>query len=218
MAASVDIRVGSHAMLAFGERGLFWPKHRRLLIADLHLGKGDEFRRAGIALPSGGTSLDLDRLSGLIEASGAREVWVLGDFLHGSADSAQWRSGWAAWRRLNRALRVGVLAGNHDRALAAAGLDVDLLGTTVDEEGLAFRHVPTPLPQVHVVCGHLHPVVRLPGLRGRWPIFWQRDAMTILPAFSRFSGGFLVEPAPHESYVACVHGEVALAQADSDAS
>jgi uncharacterized protein len=214
MASSADIRVGDHAMLAFGERGLFWPKHRRLLIADLHLGKGDEFRRAGIALPSGGTALDLDRLSQLIEDSGARELWVLGDFLHGSADSPQWRAAWTTWRGANAALRIGVLAGNHDRALATAGLDIDLLGTAVDEEGLAFRHQPVRLAQRHVVCGHLHPVVALPGLRGRWPIFWQREAMTILPAFSRFSGGLLVEPGPRESYVACVHGELALSRAD----
>ncbi|HXH01105.1 MAG TPA: hypothetical protein VNI56_02790, partial [Xanthomonadaceae bacterium] len=48
-----------------GERALHWPRRQRLLIADLHLGKADLFRRAGIGLPRGGTSRDLQRLSAL---------------------------------------------------------------------------------------------------------------------------------------------------------
>jgi hypothetical protein len=47
-----------------GARALYWPARRALLIADLHLGKADVFRRAGIALPSGGTGEDLQRLQG----------------------------------------------------------------------------------------------------------------------------------------------------------
>ena len=38
------------------DRALYWPARGRLLIADLHLGKGDVFRRAGIAVPRGGTA------------------------------------------------------------------------------------------------------------------------------------------------------------------
>ena len=48
------LRAGESLVL-LGERALYWPTRQALLIADLHLGKADVFRRAGIALPSGGT-------------------------------------------------------------------------------------------------------------------------------------------------------------------
>jgi metallophosphoesterase superfamily enzyme len=43
-----------------------------------------------------------------------------------------------------------------------------------------------------VICGHLHPVMRLPRLAGRWPTFILEPQQTILPAFSEFTGGYEV--------------------------
>ena len=61
MAADLSLRLAGEQMLLCGERALYWPRQRWLLLADLHLGKGDAFRRAGIALPRGGTGHDLAR-------------------------------------------------------------------------------------------------------------------------------------------------------------
>lgn len=208
MADRLHCTLAGEPMQLFADRALYWPARRRLFVADLHLGKGDAFRSAGIALPSGGTLHDLARISVLVDASGATSLWVLGDFLHAAATERRWREGWEAWRARHPDLEFAVLAGNHDRALGALGLDVALPGAAVDDGPFALRHAPEPRASRHVLCGHLHPTLRLPGLPGRWPAYWLRGHDTVLPAFSRFTGGRTPECVPGQRLVACVHGEL----------
>jgi DNA ligase-associated metallophosphoesterase len=189
---------------------LYWPARRRLLIADLHLGKADVFRHAGIALPSGGTQHDLTRLETLLDETGAGELWILGDVLHGPALQSQWRESWKPWRVRHKEVRVVALAGNHDRALAKAGLDIELAGALVEDGPFALRHDPVPHPDLHVLCGHVHPLAELPDLRRRWPAFWLRERMTLLPAFSAFTAGVAPPLSANERLVACVEGEAIM--------
>ncbi len=81
-AAELELRIADEPMRLYADRALYWPARQRRLIADLHLGKSDIFRRAGIAAAHGGTAHDLARLGLLIAHSGARELWILGDVLH----------------------------------------------------------------------------------------------------------------------------------------
>jgi uncharacterized protein len=208
MPDSIELIIGGHPMLALAQRALFWPARSRLILSDLHLGKADTFRRHGMALPAGGTTLDLERLSALAASTGAREVWVLGDFLHGAIEPQSWRGQWQAWRDAHAMLQIRVLTGNHDAALRAASLAVEMLGPAVDDAGLAFRHAPESVASHHVVCGHLHPATRLPMLPGRWPVFWLKPQQTVLPAFSLFTGGMPIEIADDEDFVACVDTEI----------
>lgn len=210
MPASVRVLLGGEPMALLGDRALLWPARGRLLLADLHLGKADIFRRNGIGLPRGGTRHDLDRIAALAVAHDIDDIWVLGDMLHGAAIDSHWRAGWDAWRQQFPQLRIAVLAGNHDRALASAGLDVALLGDAVDDGPFAFRHAPQAHPHLHVLCGHLHPRIVLPGLPGRWPGFWLRQGMTVLPAFSEFTGGVLPRLAGGDRFAVCVEGAVVL--------
>lgn len=204
MAERIDLRITGEPMALLADRALYWPARRRLFVADLHLGKGDSFRSAGIALPSGGTTHDLARIGALIDASGATSLWVLGDFLHAAANERSWRDGWEAWRAQQAGFDIAVLTGNHDRALARAGLDLILLGDAVDDGPFALRHAPDPRSGLHVVCGHLHPTIKIGDVPRRWPAFWLRGAMTVLPAFSQFTGGRTPMPGEGGHLVACV--------------
>ena len=208
MPASVEIGLAGEPMRLLGDRALHWPSRRRLLIADLHLGKADVFRHAGIALPAGGTGHDLSRLETLLADTQSRELWILGDVLHGPALESRWRQSWNEWRTRHRDLRVVALTGNHDRALAKAGLDIELAGALVEDGPFALRHDPEPHPHLHVLCGHVHPLAQLPGIRRRWPAFWLRDNMTLLPAFSHFTAGVVPQLAAGEQLMACVEDDV----------
>jgi len=188
------------------DRAVYWPAQQRLLIADLHLGKADVFRRAGIAVPRGGTSHDLGRIDALLEASGARELFVLGDLLHGPVPDAAWRTRWLEWRAARPRLRVAVLAGNHDRRLAAADLAIEALPAEVEAPPFRLSHLPPPTNDARpTLCGHLHPVVKVEGVR--WPCFWRRGETLVLPAFSAFTGGHALTPADGWLGV-CVPGAV----------
>jgi hypothetical protein len=201
------MRIAGEAVELLGDRALLWPARSRLLVADLHLGKGDVFRRAGIGLPAGGTLHDLQRLTRLLGDTGARELWVLGDILHGPAPLAAWHGQWQQWRGQHSQVRIVGVAGNHDRALADAALGIELAAACVEDGPFALRHDPLPHPRLHVICGHLHPLAALPGMRRRWPAFWLREGSTVLPAFSQFTAGVVAEPARGQCLVACVEGE-----------
>lgn len=207
MPGMLEREVAGELLQFHSDRAVFWPSRKRLLIADLHLGKGDVMRTAGIAVPSGGTAHDLARLDTLLRATRATELWVLGDFLHGRRSTAVEQ----AWRELlagHLAVAVSVVGGNHDRALVPDALGVELLPEDVCDGPFRFRHHPRATgddAQGHVLCGHLHPVVKLPGLPGRYPAFVLAADQMVLPAFSAFTGGMRVDD-PGQRWIACAKG------------
>jgi len=206
---ALTVRIAGEPVALLGQRALYWPARKRLVIADLHLGKGDVFRRAGIAVPQGATRADLLRLSRLVATTGACELWIVGDVLHGPMSQAGWKDAWIRWRAEHAALDVAVLAGNHDRALQGDELGLRMLGETWAEGPFLFRHIPAvgPLGR-HVIAGHVHPKVRVPGLPRHWPAFWLKPEMTVLPAFSEFTGGHVIRAGQNDGAVACVKGTV----------
>src|SRR5690606_15254096 len=205
--AAVDLVIAGEPMRLFAGRALYWPARSRLLIADLHLGKGDILRGAGIPVPSGGTALDLTRLGALLETTQARQLWILGDFLHG-ARQPRVEAAWRTFMGGHPGCAASVIAGNHDRALVPDAAGLVHLPDDVRDGPFRFRHMPVDAPggAEHVICGHLHPVVRLPGLSGRFPALLLDPHQTILPAFSAFTGGWLVEE--DRSWVGCACGEL----------
>ncbi len=206
MEVSVRQVLAGETVELLGDRALYRPARRALLIADLHLGKADVFRRAGIGLPAGGTGHDLDRLDALLAQRPADTLWILGDLLHGPAPRAAWHRRWGAWRERHAGLRVVAIRGNHDRALRGAGLAIEAAGEQVEDGPFLLRHEPFAHPRLHVLCGHLHPLAALPGLPRRWPAFWLRTGVSVLPAFSQFTAGVVPTLLAGEQLVACVEG------------
>lgn len=209
MPAAIDLVLAGEPMRALGDRALYWPARRRLLIADLHLGKGNILRAAGIAVPSGGTAHDLARLDVLLGQVNAAELWVLGDFLHGSRHPDVEHE-WRQWFTRQPGLSVAVVEGNHDRALQADALGIERLPDDILDGPFRFRHLPLSREEpseAHVLCGHLHPVVRLPGLPRRYPAFLLYASQTVLPAFSTFTGGGLANHG-ESGWIACADGEL----------
>lgn len=206
----VETEIAGEAVHLLASRALYWVRERRLFLSDLHLGKADVFRRAGIGLPRGGTADDLGRLGDAIAMTAAREVWILGDVVHGAVHESAWRRDWLAWRESQPGVAVAALVGNHDRALAGAGLGVHLLGEAYDAGPFALRHEPTVVPGLHVLSGHLHPCIGVPGLGARrWPVFWLQPETTVLPAFSEFTGGCQVDASGRDGIVLCAAGTAA---------
>lgn len=203
MIEQLAIGFGPARLQLLADRAVYWPARQLLLLADLHLGKGDVFRRHGIAVPRGGTGQDLARLAALLAQTGARRLMLLGDVVHGPIHAAHWQQQWRQWRQQHRQIAVQAVRGNHDRALErAAAMGIELLGAGVEEAGLWLCHEPVDDDRP-LLCGHLHPVVRLPGLVRALPVFWQQGQRLVLPAFSAFTGGWRVQPGNGAMLVAC---------------
>ena len=200
--------VGEASLALYGERAVHWPAADALLIADLHLGKGTVFRRAGLAVPRGGTRLDLARLSALLTVTGAARLVILGDVLHGALhDDAAWREDWQAFRHAHAALEVEAVLGNHDGALRhdGAALGLALRHDGAVERDVALCHEPDQAPPgAPSLCGHRHPAAHVPGL-GRMPAFWWRPRarQLVLPAFSAFTGRVAPRASAGDVFLAC---------------
>jgi DNA ligase-associated metallophosphoesterase len=208
-ASIVGTQLAGEAVVLHAERGWFWPRERLLAIADLHLGKGDAFRRFGVPLPRGGTELDLRRLDRLIDAFAPSVLLVLGDLVHGAVHpTAHWLSQWREWRRRHAALDVRMVRGNHDRTLSASTLEVADEGSQLARPPFLFTHDATRDADagLHALGGHLHPVVVLRelGFSSRLPIFHFGATHSILPAFSAFTGGVEIGGERGDRRFACV--------------
>ena len=112
----VECKVAGEDLVLLPERAVYWPAKKTLFVADFHLGKAASFRRAGIALPSGTTAENVERLGRAIDKTGAKQVVFLGDFLHSAMGRTQSTfERFAAWRESRKAVDLTIVRGNHDK-------------------------------------------------------------------------------------------------------
>ncbi|OYU75610.1 MAG: DEAD/DEAH box helicase, partial [Burkholderiales bacterium PBB5] len=108
-------RAGVGRLQLWPHKAAFDPDLGLLLVADAHIGKAQSFRRLGVPVPAGTTAEALDRLSALLQATGATQLVFLGDFLHAATGrSAGTLAALAAWRDRHPALALTLVRGNHD--------------------------------------------------------------------------------------------------------
>ena len=207
MTRSLEIVVAGEAMEARGDRTLFWPARSTLFVADLHLGKGAAFRAGGLPVPAGTTAATLAELSKATEETKARKVVVLGDLWHARAGRTEEnRAALQRWRDERPGVQMRLVIGNHDQG---AGWELDAHPPGVVEGPFALHHFPDPDPNGYVLCGHLHPALRLDGI-GRLPCFWFGREVGVLPAFGDLTGTAEVRPTPGDRTVVVAEGKVAL--------
>lgn len=174
---------------------LWWPAHRLLAVADLHLEKGAAFARRGSLLPPYDTHATLARLEAVVGAFGPETILSLGDGFHDRQGPATLSPDlFDRLGRLTRRCRWIWVTGNHDPAIPLELGGAMLPGLTLG--GLLFRHAPTG--EAGEIVGHLHPKARVAS-RGRLlcrPCFTADDSCLMLPAFGSLAGGLnVLEPA-----------------------
>jgi DNA ligase-associated metallophosphoesterase len=161
-----------------------------LLVADLHLEKASWFARLGQMLPPYDTLATLSDLTAVVAATGAEEVWCLGDSFHDRHGCdrlpAKAREMLVA---LTAATRWTWITGNHDPGIAdhCGGAIVD----EAEVDGLLLRHEADPAEPRPELSGHFHPKLRITH-RGRQVsrrCFVSTERKVILPAFGALTGG-----------------------------
>jgi uncharacterized protein len=202
------IRVADADVVLHPSGAALLSAEQTLLIADAHFGKAVSFRKLGVPVPEATTGGTLDVLSAAIDATQARRVVFLGDFLHSRRSHApETLSALARWRAERAGLELTLVRGNHDDR---AGDPPASLGITVVDEPLplgpfALCHHPKAVPGAYVMAGHWHPCISVSGRafeRLRLPCFWFGDdsgalpdqAVGVLPAFGSFTGMHRIEP------------------------
>ena len=201
------------ALTLDARKALFWHERSTLLLADLHLGKGSHFNRAGLAVPVGVQVDNFSRLQELLEEYSPERVLFLGDLFHSVLNDTV--ETFAVFLSTHPEVSFELVLGNHD-ILPDALYDNSIL--TVHRppyEDPPFVHTHYPLPEPHPELynfyGHIHPGVQLAGA-GRevikLPCFHFAHRQAALPAFGAFTGLAIVRPGPLDRTFVIAEGEV----------
>lgn len=189
------------SLLLDANRTIWIPEHQTLVIADLHAGKVQHFRKHGIPLPPQAAEDNLTALINSLKKRHPKRVVFLGDLFHSSLNS-EFQS---FIDRLNdfrttNAMEVILTKGNHD--ILPTDLYTNNRIGCVDRfelPGILLTHEPIPHPKNSnnvLVCGHLHPGVTIIG-KGRnkikLPCFGFCDRTLYMPSFGNLTGTVSME-------------------------
>jgi DNA ligase-associated metallophosphoesterase len=194
----MDFSIVGEEMMLFPQKALFWKKQRTLLIADLHLGKVNHFRKSGIAVPSRANDHNMELLMEVIGRSKPERIIFLGDLFH-SHYNPEWEVVGEVIKHFS-SISFELVLGNHDimseRQYESKGIivyDELIIGPFL------FTHHPmeTIPPDLYNMAGHIHPGIHLKG-KGRQsltlPCFYFGSKQAFLPAFGNFTGLALISP------------------------
>jgi DNA ligase-associated metallophosphoesterase len=180
------------------EKALYWPSEKILLVADLHLGKVNHYRKAGYPVPTKANDENTAILIDMLNRYKPERMIFLGDLFHSHYNEE--------WEVLGQVIRhfkstsFELVMGNHD---IMSTLQYDRHEVKVHAEelligSLLLTHEPVeqPSPDVYTLAGHIHPGAQLFG-KGRQalllPCFYFGKHQGILPAFGSFTGLYPVK-------------------------
>jgi uncharacterized protein len=202
------------------QRCIFWEEEKCLIVSDLHFGKTGHFRKSGIAVPQKVFKEDLQRLVAQLQFFKPKTLLVVGDLFH-SAENRELDL-FRKWRDDLPDLEIKLVKGNHDILkeswYTAAGIELHKDGFNIN--GFCFTHdnlncfTNEPVSRAdgrYTISGHIHPGVRISGLGKQslcLPCFYFGKEFAVLPAFSRFTGTALIDPATGDKVFALVNQEV----------
>jgi DNA ligase-associated metallophosphoesterase len=186
-------------------RAVYWASQSTLIVTDLHLGKIQHFRNAGIYLPHHAAFDNYERLSSLLMEFEPRSLLVLGDLFH-----SHYNQDWVNFCELRNTfpgIDFQLVPGNHDivdRNLFVQN-DVSLHECGYRLNEFFFSHYPDDQVDAYNIAGHLHPGIRLvgDGLQSlKLPAFLFGNRQGLLPSFGTFTGISIINPKPGDQVVA----------------
>lgn len=193
----MQITLAGQTLELLGDRAVWWPAQEALLVADVHLGKDQVFRRQGLAVPCGVLQQDLERLELLLEETAAARLIILGDLVHAPPQAHDdWPDEIGQWRARQADVEIDLVLGNHDRDLRVwlHQWQIDGHEDMLELDGLLLMHEWRPRLNAPGLSGHLHPGARLKTRREqlRLPAYLVDESPgrehLVLPAFGRFTG------------------------------
>lgn len=187
------IELEGESLLLLPEKAIWFPRFKSLIIADVHLGKGAHFRKAGIAIPKALAQEDLSCITDLIEAYHPETIIFLGDLFHSSLNNdLDW---FRLWRELHAQIKITLIKGNHDILPQSIykELHVELKSEEILGSFFLSHDMPSEITEKYILFGHIHPGITISG-KGKQkislPCYYFNTTHGILPAFGKFTGKF----------------------------
>ena len=196
----VKFDVANETLSLLPEKAVYWERKKMLFISDTHFGKSDSFRAHGIPVPTGTLDNDINVLTSLIHKIQPEIIFFLGDLFHskqGKNDLMMKRL--ISWREKFPSVEMNLIRGNHDHSAGdpCEELDINCYDGPMTLEPFVLSHDPMESKEGYVLCGHVHPAVRLSGNNVpsvAVPCFFFSKNYAILPAFGSFTGTYKIKP------------------------
>src|SRR5688572_23724595 len=210
----MDIDVVGEQMALLPQKALYWKKYKILLMADLHLGKINHFRKSGIAVPSKANDHNLELLIEVIRHSEPERIICLGDLFH-SHYNPEWEVFGEVVKHFT-GISFELVMGNHDimseRQYERKGIRV--YDDLIIDSFLLTHHPMEEFPEhLYNLAGHIHPGVSLVG-RGRQsltlPCFYFGSRQGFLPAFGMFTGLARIAPKKDDKVFVVADNKIML--------
>lgn len=194
----MDVEILEETFGLFPQKAVFWKSQDILLLSDLHLGKINHFRKAGIPVPQKANDHNVEVLVDLIQTCRPRRIVCLGDLFH-SHYNAEWEVFGEVVKHFS-SITFDLVLGNHD---IMGQYQYKRKGIVLHDHlrigrFLLTHHPLEAVPEgIYNMAGHIHPGVFLKG-KGRQavtlPCFYFGDKQAFLPAFGNFTGLARIAP------------------------
>lgn len=194
------------------QRAIYWEAKRILLLADLHLGKVNHFRKAGVPVPLKANEKNVEVLIELIQLTKPERVIFLGDLFH-----SHYNDEWEVFGQVLRnfpEVSFELVVGNHD---ILSDHQYQKLGITLHQELRLDPFLLTHHPleeytgDLYNLAGHVHPGARLVG-KGKQgltlPCFHFGKQQGLLPAFGVFTGLARIVPKKEDQVFIIVENKI----------
>jgi DNA ligase-associated metallophosphoesterase len=194
----MDVQIQDEQFELFPQKAVYWKSQEALLLSDLHLGKINHFRRAGIPVPAKANDHNLELFIDLISLSKPKRIICLGDLFH-SHYNAEWEVFGEVVKHFS-SISFELVQGNHDimGSYQYIRKGIAVHDTLKIGKFLLTHHPLEDIPNgAYNIAGHVHPGVSLHG-RGRQaimlPCFYFSERQALLPAFGKFTGLARIAP------------------------
>lgn len=194
----MEVIIGQEKFELLSEKAIFRVKDGTLIIADLHLGKVQHFRKNGIYIPPISAQKDYEILKQLIYNYKPLRIILLGDLFH-SSHNYEWAL-FCDFVNTFKHIEFVLVLGNHDilEKQHYENVCLKLIQDTMEEGDLILSHYPmkdVPTRKINF-AGHIHPGIALHGKgkqRIQLPCFYLHNNQLILPAFGSLTGLHLID-------------------------
>jgi uncharacterized protein len=199
----MEIKLLGEKVELLPQKALWFKARKLLLVADLHFGKINHFRKSGIPVPARANDKNTELLINLLNQTKPDRIVFLGDLFH-----SHYNEEWEVVGQIRKhfsACSFELVLGNHDilSELQYERHSMIVYPTELKEDNFLFTHEPlAEVPEgAYNLSGHLHPGVQLRGTGKQsmtLPCFYFGKHQGILPAFGSFTGLARVNPKKEE--------------------
>lgn len=198
----MKIAICNNTIRLLPQRAIFLEDYSALIIADLHIGKLNHFRGAGIPAPAKAGNRNFELLVNAIELTDPKRVIFLGDLFH-----SHYNSDWEVFGEFTayyNHIQFELVVGNHD---IMSDLQYKRKNIEVREQLILGSFLLTHHPMEETsstyynLAGHIHPGVRMKGAGKQTltlPCFYFGKNQGFLPAFGVFTGFKRIKPEPED--------------------